>query len=65
MNSLRFKHKDSSFEFKDNLKNYARIRVSLLKLGEFTENRLVTNLILMDEIGKQNLEYIGNSVHTT
>ena len=30
--SLRPKHKDSSFESKDNLKNYLRIWVSLLKI---------------------------------
>ena len=32
MNSLRPNHKDSSFESRYNLKNYVRIRVSLLKI---------------------------------
>ena len=42
--SLRPKHKDSSFEYKDNLKNYGR------KLGEFTEDKAGHFLKLMNEI---------------
>ena len=52
MNSLRPKHKGSSFESKDNLKNYVRIWVHCWKLGEFTENKAGHILNLMDEISK-------------
>ena len=50
--SLRPKHKDSSFESKDNLKDYVRIWVHCWKLGEFTENKAGHILNLMDEISK-------------
>ena len=48
--SLRPKHKDSSFEYKDNLKNYGRIWVHGWKLGEFTEDKAGHFLKLMNEI---------------
>ena len=47
---LRPKHKDSSFECKDNLKNYGRIWVHGWKLGEFTEDKAGHFLKLMNEI---------------
>ena len=52
MNSRRPKHKDSSFESKDNLKNYVRIWVDCWKFGEFTENKAGHVLNFMDEISK-------------
>ena len=48
MKSRRPKHKDFSFESKDNLKNYVQILVSL----NLQKIRLVTFLNLMNEISK-------------
>ena len=48
--SLRPKHKDSSFESNDNLKNCVRIWVSLLKIKGIYKAGHILNL--MDEISK-------------
>ena len=48
MKSRRPKHKDFSFESKDNLKNYVQILISL----NLQKIRLVTFLNLMNEISK-------------